>query len=197
MTLGGDRAVALGFILSLAGWGAVGRIEAKMAEARSLRYLENQAKLDENTGALSKQRILEAMDREVKAAKRKASKITMVLIEALNIMEINAKFDRLEGDKMLAAIAMASSGSLRDTDYLGRTSGLIFCVLLPETDEREAVVVYERLKTSLSEIARSHQKGEIHPKCRLVKSTWNGEDTAAEWLTRVERVLPAGEMLTA
>jgi PleD family two-component response regulator len=96
---------------------------------------------------------------------------------------------------MLAAIAMSTGGSLRDTDYLGRTSGLMFCVLLPETDERESVIVYERLKSSIAEIARSHQKGEIHPLCRFVKSTWNGEDTASEWLTRLESALPTGELL--
>jgi diguanylate cyclase (GGDEF)-like protein len=112
-----------------------------------------------------------------------------VFVEASNITEINQKFDRIEGDRALSAIAIASQKCLRDTDYLGRWDGLVFCALLPETSESEACVVTDRMKKTLCEIERSHFKGVVRVNFRLVAATWQYDESVQELISRAQALL--------
>ena len=145
--------------------------------------------VDERTGALSRGRLMETIEREMKAAKRKGLPLSVVMVEALNIMEINQRFDRREGDLSLAAVAMGIQKCLRDTDYLGRSGGLTLCSLLPEANEEQSIIVKLRIAETLDGIVRSHAKGEVHIKSRLIQRTWNGVESAIEFMAQAERDL--------
>lgn len=170
-------------------WGVAGQVIALSQARKVAREFEKKSMVDERTGALSKTRILEAIERELKSAKRKNEMTSIVLVEASNIMEINERFDRIEGDGALSAIALASQKCLRDTDYLGRWGGLIFCALLPETSQSEACLVTDRVKKSLEEIERSHSKGLVRVKFRLVAATWQVDESVVEMMGRAEAML--------
>lgn len=170
-------------------WGVAGQVIAVSKALKVAREFEKKSMIDESTGALSKPRILEAIERELKSAKRKGESTSIVLVEASNIMEINQKFDRIEGDGTLSAIALASQKCLRDTDYLGRWGGLIFCALLPETSESEACVVTDRIQKTLEEIARSHSKGIVRVKFRIIAATWQTDESVVDLIGRAEAML--------
>lgn len=172
--------------LALFGWGLAGRALASRSLRGMRKQYEEQAALDEGTGTLSRTRLIEAIEREMKAAKRKGTPLSMVMVEALNIMEINKKFDRLEGDSSLAAVALGTQTCLRDTDYLGRSGGLTFCALLPESNAEQSMVVMDRVAETLSDIVRSHAKGEVHIRARLVHRTWNGVEGISDFMAQCE-----------
>jgi diguanylate cyclase (GGDEF)-like protein len=176
-------------LVALGAWGGAGRWLGRQEVRRVHAEYEKKSMVDESTGVLSKSRILDALCRESRSAKRSGEAFSVVMVEAVNIMEINQIFDRLEGDATLAAVAMASQQCLRDTDYLGRSGGLIFCALLPETDENDAALVLDRISQSIGDIARSHPRGEVHVKSRLAACTWDGSESHEQLLARAEKAL--------
>src|SRR5450432_2532700 len=62
---------------------------------------------------------------------------------------INDRYGHAEGDRVLIAIANIASASLRLSDTVGRLGGDEFAVLLPETDESEAVQALSKLRDAL------------------------------------------------
>jgi diguanylate cyclase (GGDEF)-like protein len=58
---------------------------------------------------------------------------------------VNDTFGHLAGDVVLAAVARALTGFLRDGDLVGRFGGEEFVVLLPRTTPAEARQITERL----------------------------------------------------
>ena len=190
----GDAREGAHWLVGLAffSWGILGRWQACRTLGALRKKYEEKALLDERTGALPRSRLMEAIEREMKAAKRKGTSLSVVMVEALNIMEINHKFDRLEGDLSLAAVAMGAQKCLRDTDYLGRSGGLTLCALLPDANAEQSMVVRARIAETLDGIVRSHARGEVRIRSRLIQKTWNGEDGAADFMAQAEGDLASG-----
>ena len=65
---------------------------------------------------------------------------------------VNDSFGHLTGDQVLARIAHACQGALRQFDLLGRTGGEEFLVLLPNTRLEQAHPIAERLRAAVAAI---------------------------------------------
>jgi diguanylate cyclase (GGDEF)-like protein len=183
---GGNSAIYWTLGAAFMCWGVAGRVLSVRAMASMKRGYEKKAMIDELTGALSRLRIIEALEREMRGATRKGTTLSIIMIEALNIIKINEQFDRLEGDSTLAAMAMAAQSCLRETDYLGRSGGLAFCAVLPETSQEDAGLVMLRIRDSLDGIIRSHPKGEVRAVSRLISKTWDGAEDCSTFIARAE-----------
>ena len=183
----GDEKDSLLYLCSMFCWGGAGKITSRVKFNKIMKLAEKRAAIDEKTGVLTRDRFLLDFEREVKSSKRNGGKLSVILIEADNIMEINEKFDRKEGDVCLTAIGLATQKSLRDTDYLGRVGGLLFCALLTETNENQCKVVFNRVGDNIRQIARSHSKGLVKVKYKTVMSEWCQTEGPEDLLLRLER----------
>lgn len=174
---------------ALLAWGVVGRVAESIRLSRAHEMMNRSEFHDAGTGTLSNAGLVNAIEREMRLSKRKGGELSIVVIEALNIIAINRNFDRAEGDGALEAIVMASQKCLRDTDYLGRASGLVFCAILPDSDESAAKGAMTRINESLSSILRSHPKGEVRVEYSTAAKTWNKSETAVDFLARAQQGL--------
>lgn len=164
-------------------------------KARLKDELTLQASHDPLTGALSPTRLAEETEREIRLAQRKGTELAVVALRIENLMEINQKFGREEGDKALYAMSLACQESLRDTDFFGRLNGLVFCATLPSTSGRqdEAGVAMNRLREATNQIRRSHELGEIRPVVRVGLAVLEPGDTAGSLLSRAAGELDASQ----
>lgn len=164
-------------------------------KARLKADLTMSASHDPLTGALSPTRLAEETEREIRLAQRKGSELAVVALRIENLMEINQKFGREEGDKALYAMSLACQESLRDTDFFGRLNGLVFCATLPATSGRqdEAGVAMGRLREAANQIRRSHELGEIRPVVRVGLAVLESGDTAGTLLARAAAELDAAQ----
>lgn len=160
-------------------------------QSRLKQELVRQSSHDAITGALSAQRLMEETDREIRLAHRKNISLGAIGLRIDNLLDINNRFGREEGDRLLYAVALACQGELRETDFFGRLNGLVFCALLPETasSQEEAGVVLERLKSAVSQIRRSHELGEIIPQASFALVNYENADTATLLLGKAEAAL--------
>jgi diguanylate cyclase (GGDEF)-like protein len=119
--------------------------------ALALPTLREQALSDHKTGLLNSRGIDQPARREFARARRLGQPLSVLLCDVDDLREINNRLGHLEGDAALAVVAAAFRAELRAYDLCARFGGDEFLVVLPETDEEEAVTVARRIQAWLEQ----------------------------------------------
>ncbi|MEX8495795.1 GGDEF domain-containing protein [Sphaerotilus sp.] len=117
---------------------------------QAMRRLEALAMTDSLTGVRNRRCFMQAAALEFERATRHARPMAVVLIDVDHFKGINDRHGHQCGDQALIEIAQACQGTLRKTDLLARFGGEEFIVLLPETGQREAVRLAERMRNAVA-----------------------------------------------
>jgi diguanylate cyclase (GGDEF)-like protein len=129
--------------------------------ALALPTLREQALTDHKTGLLNSRGIDQPARAEFARARRLGRPLSVLLCDVDNLREINNSVGHLEGDAALAVVASAFRAELRAYDLCARFGGDEFLVVLPETDEEEAVVVAQRIQTWLEQNPLPTSEGKL------------------------------------
>ena len=122
-----------------------------LENARLHDLVQRQAITDDLTGLVNRRRFLAVLDTEVERAAQLGSAIGVILIDLDDFKAVNDRFGHHSGDRVLAAFGSMLREHIRDVDLAARLGGEEFALLLPEVEGRDAVLVAERLRRSLSE----------------------------------------------
>ena len=112
------------------------------------------ARIDPLTGARNRKGFQEALATEVARHQRKNVGFCLAYIDCDDFKQINDKYGHAEGDRLLEAIVNVSVETLRRSDTVGRLGGDEFAVILPETEQRDALFVIDKLQHKLRAITR-------------------------------------------
>ena len=107
------------------------------------------ASLDELTGCLNFGGGRRALAAEINRAARHRLKLCCGFIDLDGFKGVNSRHGHIEGNRFLAAIALAFQHRLRTEDLLARFGGDEFLVILPHTGARVATRVAERLRDAV------------------------------------------------
>jgi diguanylate cyclase (GGDEF)-like protein len=113
---------------------------------RQERELSRLAWTDSLTGALNRHRFLELAEAELAHSQRHFRNVSLLMLDLDNFKTINDCHGHSAGDHVLRSTCKSWQRQLRGRDLIGRLGGEEFCVLLPETRGRDALVVAERLR---------------------------------------------------
>ncbi|MBK1717676.1 biofilm regulation diguanylate cyclase SiaD [Thiocystis violacea] len=117
--------------------------------AESLRQAANQ---DALTGLANRRHLMERLKDESQRATRKGSQLAVAMMDVDYFKQINDRFGHEVGDQALREIADAVRQGVRRYDIHGRWGGEEFLLMLPETDQPEAVAVLERIRERIGAI---------------------------------------------
>ncbi|MGI1678407.1 MAG: sensor domain-containing diguanylate cyclase [Cellvibrionaceae bacterium] len=96
----------------------------------------------------------EAAKAEISRSSRTSSSMSMILIDIDHFKEVNDNYGHVVGDKCLKLVAQCIMKVVsRASDVVARYGGEEFAVILPDTIEKNAIVVAERIRKAISEIA--------------------------------------------
>jgi diguanylate cyclase (GGDEF)-like protein len=121
-----------------------------LENARLHDLVQRQAITDDLTGLVNRRRFLAVLDAEVERAGQFKTGLAIVLIDLDDFKGVNDRFGHHSGDRVLAAFGSLLQEHVRDVDLAARLGGEEFALLLPEVEGRDAVLVAERLRRSLS-----------------------------------------------
>lgn len=108
------------------------------------------ATLDALTGFYNRRQLDERVKQEVSAAKRKNTELCAIMIDIDFFKKVNDTYGHAAGDVILKTVARVMRTQLREYDIAARYGGEEFVILLPSTDENEAVRVAERLRQAVA-----------------------------------------------
>ena len=93
----------------------------------------------------------ELLDLELERARRGATRMAVVVGDVDHFKEVNDRSGHHVGDMVLQRVARLLDGGKRQLDAAARVGGEEFALILPDTDDSEALVVAERLRCALRE----------------------------------------------
>lgn len=141
----------------IAGLGAGVMLRLVLALELALRRVEDMALTDALTGVRNRRWFMEQAALEFERATRHGRPLAMVLIDVDHFKRVNDDHGHQAGDRLLVEIAQTCAMTLRRTDLLARFGGEEFIVLLPETGQREAVRLAERMRQAVQAGLRDPQ----------------------------------------
>lgn len=117
-----------------------------MINARMYAELESQVRIDPLTSAFNRRGLEEVAQREVAWLHRTGNDLAVAVIDVDHFKKVNDTHGHHNGDIVLTAIAACLRNSIRETDFLARTGGEEFAVLLPSTTPEQMHHVLERTR---------------------------------------------------
>lgn len=126
------------------------------------RELEQKNTLDELTGLFNRRFYDQKILAEYRRSKRNLTPLSLLIIDIDHFKAVNDNYGHQMGDYCLVWLSNHLKKSLkRGSDMAFRYGGEEFCIILPDTDEKGAMVFAEALRKNIEHQACSHEDIEI------------------------------------
>lgn len=127
-------------LMNLAGQAAVVIDNARLYEM---------AITDGMTGLFIHRYFQQQLEVELRRSRRYSSNLSLIMTDIDHFKNFNDTYGHQAGDYVLKEVASAIKRSCRDIDIVARYGGEEFAVICPETDVKGALILAERLRTSV------------------------------------------------
>jgi len=127
------------------------KVELRTQELQALNIaLERLARTDALTNLPNRMSTTERLEIEFARFKRTGVPYSVLVLDIDFFKRINDTYGHAIGDDMLRHVATVLITTLRNTDFVGRTGGEEFVIILPETDLSAAIIVAEKVRVAVA-----------------------------------------------
>jgi len=113
--------------------------------------LENMAMQDDLTRLLNRRYFFERLDRELESARAFNKPLSVMVIDLDGMKQVNDGFGHKAGDDLLSSFGKFLLGTTRASDVPARVGGDEFAIILPDTSDKSAIALKERLARRLAD----------------------------------------------
>jgi len=119
---------------------------------------KSMAHTDEMTGLLNKRSLRQELERAMHNALQRSQPLTVMMLDADNLKQINDQYGHEAGDRLIQHIASVLRSSLRSSDSVCRYGGDEFVAVLPQMALSKAAEIGELIRQKVAQNA--FQSGE-------------------------------------
>lgn len=113
------------------------------------RALEEASNTDALTGVANRRHFNSVLRREISRSERLTHHCALLMLDIDHFKKINDSHGHPTGDRVICAQADICTDTTRDGDWVARIGGEEFAILLPETNQDEALLLAERIRESV------------------------------------------------
>jgi diguanylate cyclase (GGDEF)-like protein len=128
----------------------IARIKRRLSDAHRLHEERRLQEVDELTGLDNRRAFRRRLTEACATAKRSGRPLSVAMIDADGLKNINDTWGHAAGDRAIEAVAAALTRSKRGGDCAARLGGDEFALVLPDTDEAGARLLCERIESLLA-----------------------------------------------
>lgn len=122
-----------------------------LANAVDYANATTQSLVDDLTRLYNVRYLYQALEGEIRRAKRYGSPISVVFMDLDGFKQVNDAYGHRVGSDTLAEVARVILSAVRESDFVARYGGDEFVLLLPETAAGSALQTAERVRARISE----------------------------------------------
>jgi diguanylate cyclase (GGDEF)-like protein/PAS domain S-box-containing protein len=160
--------------------------ERKTAEEQ----LVYQAHHDPLTGLVNRRYLFEQLEAEMNRARSAGTALSLCISDLDHFKAINDREGHQAGDDVLKAFANILKEAIRKPDVAARMGGDEFCVVLPGTDDRQAIACLNRVRDRLESIAFGGNSGNVYGvTASFGVAELGAGETAADLIEAADRAL--------
>jgi diguanylate cyclase (GGDEF)-like protein len=104
---------------------------------------------DDLTKAFNRRFFEAYLDEEIERARRYGSVFSIIFLDLDDLKAVNDQHGHLAGSRTLQEVAKRVLGAVRGIDKVVRFGGDEFCIILPQTDQEQAIAVAHRVRKAL------------------------------------------------
>ena len=127
--------------------GAVAQVLSNIYQLTRSRDL---AMRDDLTKAYNRRFFETYLDEEIERSRRYGTLFSIIFLDLDDLKMVNNLYGHLSGSRTLQGVAKRILGAVRGIDKVVRFGGDEFCVVLPQTDQDQAVAVAQRIARNVS-----------------------------------------------
>ncbi|HEX7154601.1 MAG TPA: GGDEF domain-containing protein [Thermoanaerobaculia bacterium] len=105
---------------------------------------------DDLTKAYNRRFFESYLDEEIERSRRYGALFSIIFLDLDDLKMVNSFYGHLGGSRVLQEVAKRILGAVRGIDKVVRFGGDEFCIILPQTDQDQAVAVANRVRKALS-----------------------------------------------
>jgi diguanylate cyclase (GGDEF)-like protein len=166
----------------------IGELEARLRAGKRIVDLQNelifaretlrvQAMQDPLTQILNHGAILDALLSQINRAQREHQPLSLILADLDGFKSVNDSYGHVAGDQVLIEVARRMRNCLRSYDAIGRYGGEEFLVVLPNSDDSQALVLAERIRLAVSSEPFRFHHFDLTITVSQGVATWNKPDS--------------------
>lgn len=142
--------------------GSVVTLRDYTERANLINQLREQATFDSLTGIFNRRHLIELGQKEFNRIKRyPENTISVIMMDMDNFKDINDMYGHATGDQILIAFVEQCKNIIRPYDIFGRLGGDEFAIILPDTTLEEAIIIANRINSSIEKMNVSTTQGNI------------------------------------
>jgi diguanylate cyclase (GGDEF)-like protein len=173
-------------------------LELKLKELLELQEanfkLENLSTSDGLTGISNRRAFDNYINRSLKSCDRAERPISLLMADIDYFKAYNDNYGHIKGDESLIKVAKALSLSTkRPLDFVARYGGEEFAVILPETDEKGAMIIAEKIREDIESLEIIHEHSKASPYITLslgIATIWPKESySISEFIDNADKAL--------
>ena len=149
------------------------------------------AETDELTGIANRRKFFSSLQNEFTKAYRYKRPLSILMMDIDFFKKVNDTHGHDAGDQVIIEFTERCKNILRQSDIIGRVGGEEFAVLLPETSEKGALILAERIRESIvqREFSISSSRIEITASCGLASIDSGHFDNITDFMKAADSAL--------